>query len=209
MVKVIGLCGRSGSGKGYVCERFGRRGVPCIDTDAIYRELTAAGEEMSALTRELAGTFGSDVVRPDNSLDRKRLAGIVFGTSDRSALASLNAISHKHILARTDEILAEYDRQGMALAVVDAPVLFESGYNSKCDMTVCVTAPEEKRVRRIMRRDGIDEESARRRLAAQKDDSETVLLCDTVIVNDGSDADLDAQIDRIIGSVSEDEGRMA
>ena len=208
MVKVIGLCGRSGSGKGYVCERFWRRGVPCIDTDAIYRELTAAGEEMSALTRELAGTFGSDVVRPDNSLDRKRLAGIVFGTSDHSALASLNAISHKHILARTDEILAEYDRQGMALAVVDAPVLFESGYNSKCDMTVCVT-PEEKRVRRIMRRDGIDEESARRRLAAQKDDSEVISLCDAVIVNDGSDADLDAQIDRIIGSVSEDEGRMA
>ena len=209
MVKVIGLCGRSGSGKGYVCERFWRRGVPCIDTDAIYRELTAAGEEMSALTRELAGAFGSDVVRPDNSLDRKRLAGIVFGTSDSSALASLNAISHKHILARTDEILAEYKRQGMTLAVVDAPVLFESGYNSKCDMTVCVTAPEEKRVRRIMRRDGIDEESARRRLAAQKDDSETILLCDAVIVNDGSDADLDAQIDRIIGSVSEDEGRMA
>ena len=208
-MKVIGLCGRSGSGKGYVCERFWRRGVPCIDTDAIYRELTAAGEEMSALTRELAGTFGSDVVRPDNSLDRKRLAGIVFGTSDRSALASLNTISHKHILARTDEILAEYDRQGMALAVVDAPVLFESGYNSKCDMTVCVTAPEEKRVRRIMRRDGIDEESARRRLAAQKDDSEVISLCDAVIVNDGDDADLDAQIDRIIGSVSEDEGRRA
>lgn len=207
-MKVIGLCGRSGSGKGYVCERFLRRGIPCIDTDAIYRELTAAGEEMSPLTAELAATFGSAVVRPDNSLDRKRLAGIVFG-DDASALASLNRISHKHILARTDAILAEYGKQGKTVAVVDAPVLFESGYNSKCDMTVCVTAPEEKRIRRIMRRDGIDEASAIRRLAAQKDDSEIVSLCDAVIVNDGDDADLDAQIDRIIASVSEDEGRMA
>lgn len=208
-MRIIGLCGRSGSGKGYVCERFWRLGIPCIDTDAVYRELTAPGAEMSELTRELAGTFGSAVVRPDNSLDRSVLADIVFGGADKSALESLNAISHKHILARTDELLAQYERQGMSLAVVDAPVLFESGYDAKCDITVCVTAPEEKRIRRIMRRDGIDEDSARRRLAAQKDDSELAVLCDEIIVNDGDDAALDAQLDRIIRSVLKDEGRKA
>lgn len=197
-MKVIGLCGRSGSGKGYVCGRFESRGVPCIDTDAVYRELTAAGEKRSRLTDELAGTFGEHIVRPDNMLDRRVLASIVLGEGNEDALASLNRIAHKHILARVREILADYRARGVSLAVVDAPVLFESGFDSECDMTVCVTAPEEKRIRRIMRRDGIDEESARRRLASQKDDAGLISLCDAVIVNDGDDSELDAQTDRVI-----------
>ena len=197
-MKIIGLCGRSGSGKGYVCERFASRGVTCIDTDALYRRLTSAARSPRPLVRELAGAFGGCVVAPDNSLDRRALADIVF--SDAAALALLNSISHKHILRSVRRRLASLAKRGDALAVVDAPVLFESGFDAECDLTVCVTAPEATRVRRIMRRDGIDEAAARRRLAAQKDDGELIALCGEVIENDGEDEKLERQIDGVIAA---------
>ena len=202
-MKVIGLCGRSGSGKGYVCERLEALGVPCIDTDAVYRRLTAPAKRRRALVSELARAFGEKVVAPDNSLDRRALAGIVF--ADESALASLDRIAHKYILAEVRRILARYEKGGAQLACVDAPVLFESGFDAKCDVTVCVTASEETRLRRIMRRDGIDEQAARRRLASQKSDDELRSLCDVVIVNDGDDEALDESISALVSSLTDKE----
>ena len=197
-MKVIGLCGRSGSGKGYVCERFAARGVPCIDTDALYRRLTSASPSPRPLVRELVVAFGEGIAAPDNSLDRRALGAIVF--SDPAALALLNSISHKHILRSVRRRLASLAKRGKALAVVDAPVLFESGFDSECDLTVCVTASEATRLRRIMRRDGIDEAAARRRLSAQKDDAEFRALCDEVIDNDGEDEALDRRVDEVIAA---------
>ena len=201
-MKIIGLCGRSGSGKGYVCELIARRGYPCIDTDAVYRRLTAPAAKPRALVRELARVFGDIVVAPDNSLDRHALGAIVF--SDRAALESLDRTAHKHILKETRRILAKCEKDCAPLAVVDAPVLFESGFDKECDFTLCVTASEATRLRRIMRRDGIDEQAARRRLASQKSDGELRALCDVVIVNDGDDEALDKSIAALISSLTDD-----
>ena len=197
-LKVIGLCGRSGSGKGYVCERFEKRGVVCVDTDAVYRRLTSAAPSPRPLVRELSRAFGDGIVAPDNSLDRRALGDIVF--SDPAALALLDRIAHKHILRSVRRRLASLERRGQALAVVDAPVLFESGFDAECDLTVCVTASEATRVRRIMRRDGVDENAALRRLAAQKDDAELLTLCDETIENDGDDEALERRIDEVIAA---------
>ena len=199
-MKVIGLCGRSGSGKGYVCERLSALGVPCVDTDAIYRRMTAPAETRGALMQELAEEFGERVVAPDNSLDRIVLGEIVF--ADCSALETLDFIAHKYILDEVRSILARYERDGVKIACVDAPVLFESGFDAECDATVCVTASEATRVRRIMRRDGIGEDAARRRLASQKSDDELRSRCTAVIVNDGDDAALDESIAALISSLS-------
>ena len=202
-MKVIGLCGRSGSGKGYVCERLEALGVPCVDTDAVYRRLTSPAKKRRALVSELCRAFGKQVVAPDNSLDRSALGEIVF--ADAAALASLDRIAHKYILAEVRRILARYEKNGVAIACVDAPLLFESGFDAECDLTVCVTASEETRLRRIMRRDGIDEQAARRRLASQKSDDELRSLCDAVIVNDGDDAALDKSIAALISSLSDED----
>ena len=202
-MKVIGLCGRSGSGKGYVCELLECRGVRCIDTDAIYRRLTAPSKRRRALVSELARAFGENVVAPDNSLDRRALGEIVF--SDDAALEMLDRIAHRHILREVRSLLARFAKEGVAIACVDAPVLFESGFDKECDVTVCVTASEETRVRRIMRRDGIGEEAARRRLASQKSDDELRLLCTTVIVNDGDDEALVRSIEQLISDLSDKE----
>ena len=202
-MKVIGLCGRSGSGKGYVCELLECRGVRCIDTDAVYRRLTAPSKRRRALVSELARAFGENVVAPDNSLDRRALGEIVF--SDDAALEMLDRIAHRHILREVRSLLARFAKEGVAIACVDAPVLFESGFDKECDVTVCVTASEEKRVRRIMKRDGIGEEAARRRLASQKSDDELRLLCTTVIVNDGDDEALVRSIEELISDLSDKE----
>ena len=200
-MKVIGLCGRSGSGKGYVCEMLRALGVPCIDTDAIYRRLTAAAKKPNALVRELSRTFGESVVADDNSLDRKALGAIVF--SDGAALERLDRIAHKYILAEVRKILARYETDGVKIACVDAPVLFESGFDSECDLTVCVTASESTRIRRIMRRDGVDESVARRRLASQKSDGELRARCDVTLENDGDDDALEQAVGRLIRSLTD------
>lgn len=200
-MKIIGLCGRSGSGKGYVCERLSKFGVFCIDTDRVYRRLCAASKERSPLVTELAGAFGEGVVAADNSVDRPALGAMVF--SDDVALRTLDRITHKYILREVRNILAKCRENGVSVACVDAPLLFESGFDSECDVTVCVTASEENRVERIMRRDGIGEEKARARLASQKSDDEFRALCDIVIVNDGDDEELDKSITELITSLAE------
>ena len=80
-IKIIGLTGRSGSGKGYVCDRFLSFGIPSIDTDRVYRDITAADEVMRPCTAELCAAFGKQIVSADNSLDRKVLAEAVFTDS--------------------------------------------------------------------------------------------------------------------------------
>ena len=201
-MKVIGLCGRSGSGKGYVCERLEALGVRCIDTDAVYRRLTAPAKKRSALVSELSNAFGESIVAADNSLDRRALGEIVF--SDDAALETLDRIAHKYILREVRCLLDRFAKEGVSIACVDAPVLFESGFDKECELTVCVTASEETRVRRIMRRDGIGEEAARRRLASQKSDDELRSLCTTVLINDGDDETLEHGIEALISSLSDE-----
>lgn len=180
---LVGLCGRSGSGKGYVSELFAEIGIPAIDTDAVYRQMTSAADELSPCMKELIDRFGEKVVAEDNSLDRKVMRELVF-TGDGQALDDLNHITHKHILEKTTEIANELAENGAEIILVDAPLLFESGFDKMCTRSLCVIAPEATVLRRIMRRDGISEEDARRRLATQKSVAELTEKADYTIVND-------------------------
>lgn len=198
---IIGLCGRSGAGKGCVSEIFRELGIPSVDTDAVYRELTApceSRERLSPCMRELAQLFGEEIIAKDNSLDRRAVVVAVFAEDGKDKLRQLNAVTHKHILRRTDELIGHYARNGAFAVAVDAPLLFESGYDKKCDVTVAVTAPHEVLKARIMRRDGISEEMAQRRLASQKSDGELEDLADLVIVNDGSLEELREKVKDVI-----------
>lgn len=190
MTKIIGLCGRSGSGKGYVCERFLQYGIPSIDTDKVYRDILS-GENSECLS-ELVSEFGEGILN-DGRLDRRALAAIVFAKGNEEKLLMLNTISHKHILKETRLLIARYEREGAAVVIIDAPVLFESGFDSICDITLCVTAPDTVCIERICKRDNRSEGEAKSRLASQKTAEELRELCSYEIVNDG-DSDLDGQI---------------
>ena len=128
--------------------------------------------------------FGEEIISTDGSLNRKALGKIVFtGDGAKSRLARLNEISHKFILDEARARLTEYQKQGVKAAIVDAPVLFESGFNTECDVIVAVLADKEVRVNRIMLRDGIDRESAISRINSQLTDEWLASHADYVIEN--------------------------
>ena len=194
---LIGLCGRSGTGKGYVCKLFSRLGIPSVDTDAVYRAMTAPSDTLSPCMKELIDTFGETVRLPDNSLNRQALSAIVFGDGGGEALQTLNRITHAYILAETKRLAEEYAEAGAEMVIIDAPVLFESGFDAMCRFTVCVCASEETSVTRILKRDGITREAALRRLASQIPTEELMRRCDFHIENELQCDTLAEQTERI------------
>ena len=183
MIK-IGLCGSSGSGKGYVCKKFKAYGVEYIDTDKVYRDIAVGGSEC---VNELCAFFGDEIVSPDGSLDRRELSKRVFeGEGSKERLKVLNEITHKYIRYETVRILEENESKGVIATIIDAPVLFESGFDKMCDVTVCVTAPTELKINRILKRDNIPIEKAKARLQSQLPDEILREKCDYEIVNDDS-----------------------
>ena len=169
---IIGLCGRTGSGKSTVGEYYRSLGINYIDTDKISREVTSPG---SVCLNELAARFGKDILNEDGSLNRPLLASRAM--NDEEGYASLNAITHKHIIARTKELI------GGDITVIDAPLLFESGLDSVCDEVIGVVSPDETCIRRVRKRDGISEEAARARLARQKSNEFLYEHCGYIIEN--------------------------
>ena len=182
-VMLVGLCGRSGSGKGYVASLFARYGIPSVDTDAVYREMTSSSRKPSACMEELSARFGKEIVLPDNSLNRPLLREMVFG-GDGQALRDLNRISHAHILRESRKRARRLYREGSGIVLIDAPLLYESGFDAECECVVAVTAPEDEMIRRITERDGITEKEARTRLESQIPAEELVKRADFVIGND-------------------------
>lgn len=192
----IGLCGSSGSGKGYVSEKMKEYGVFCIDTDKLYA--TKIAVKGSPCLNELCMFFGKEILNPDGTLDRARLAKKVFeGTNASQHLKALNAIAHKYIRKDVEQTIAQNRESGVLATLIDAPVLFESGFDALCDVTVCVTAPSDLKLSRIIKRDGIPSSKAQARLQSQLSDDRLRELCTYEIINDGK-KDLDAQIEKIV-----------
>ena len=159
---VVGLCGRSGSGKSAFCELAKKDGFTVIDCDKIYHNLTS--RRTRCLT-EIEKNFGSEVVENDK-LNRKKLASIVF--ADKEKLKKLNSIAHRHIINRVSRRIASIDAKNQnARVILDAPTLFESGAYILCNAIVLVSAPEEDCINRIVLRDNLTREQAVARLSNQ------------------------------------------
>ncbi len=175
---IIGLTGGSGSGKGYVAGMFAARGIPALDTDMVSRLVCAPGSDC---LRELAGHFGGGIIKTDGTLDRAALAALAF--SEKENMAALNSITHRHILAYCRKWLDERREAGCAAAIIDAPQLYESGFDAKCSAVVAVVADEALRLKRILARDGITLSQAKLRLQRQRDDDFFRAHADYIIEN--------------------------
>lgn len=192
-MRIIGVTGPSGSGKTLLTEYLVKLGAKAINADELYHSmLNPPSKILDAIKRE----FGEEFFTRDGLLDRKKLGNHVFSSKER--LERLNATVLPIVIERVSEIAKEYERQGARLLVIDAPTLFEAGYDKSCDMTVSIIAPSSSRISRIAERDNISLEDAILRTNAQKDDSFYYERSDYVIVNDGNPASLKRKAEKLI-----------
>lgn len=174
---VVGITGGTGCGKTTALNVLRDMGALIIDCDELYHELTVSSEPMR---NELCQRFGE--VYNGTVLDRKKLGGIVF--NDPEALKDLNAITHKYVDWALQELLRQHALNGGRLAAIDAIGLLDISFARKTAFNVAVTAPVEERVKRLIAREGISEDYARMRIAAQKSNEYFAENCDHVLVND-------------------------
>ena len=175
---ILGITGGTGCGKTTLLNCIAERGGLILDCDAIYHDLLRTDPE---LLRAIEARFPGSVEK--GALQRKKLGNLVF--SDEKALEDLNAITHGAVKAEVLRRLAGKPK----LAAIDAIGLFEGGLATLCDITVAVTAPEEARIQRLMVRDGIGRDYAKRRIAAQKSAEWFRERCDYCLENNGTQAD--------------------
>ena len=193
---VIGLTGGSGVGKGYVCQKFLNLGIPSIDTDKTARTVCEPGKPC---LNELVSYFGNVILAPDGTLDRRKLAEIAFSDSEKHSV--LNKITHFHILNEVRLWLKLQSEKGCIAAIVDAPLLRESGFDKECDVIVAVIANRDIRIKRILMRDGITEDQALLRLSKQHEDHFYTEKADHVIVNNGEPTLLDSQVKEVYNAI--------
>jgi dephospho-CoA kinase len=171
----IGITGGIGSGKTTVCKLFEVLGVPVFYADDEARALMHSSAEIVA---GISRAFGEGMYR-DGRLDPAALSAAVFSKPEK--IAVLNAIVHPVVIAHAEAWMA---RQQAPYALKEAALFFESGSHLGTDKMIGVSAPEELRIARAMRRSGLSREQALARIAAQMDENEKMARCDFIIVND-------------------------
>jgi dephospho-CoA kinase len=195
-VHLFGLTGGIASGKSTVAARLRARGVPVIDADEVAREVVAAG---TPGLQAVVEAFGASVLDRDGALDRKALGQVVF--ADGGARRRLNAILHPLIGQRTAERAAALESQGEPLACYEAALLVENGLAAMFRPLVVVACDEGVQLARLRARDGLSEEEARARIAAQKPLAEKVAVADHVIDTSGTLAEVSARTDEVLRAV--------
>lgn len=177
-VKIIGLTGQTGAGKSTVARALEKIGYYHIDADLVAKEVINGDKAViSALARE----YGEDIALPDGGVDRKLLAKRAFSSKEKTE--RLSEITHPAVVRRIKSIISQKEQENALGVTVDAIGLFESGLSSLCDINVCVVAPEEIRLERIINRDKISLEGARQRISAQKGEDFFLANADKVIKN--------------------------
>lgn len=178
---LVGITGPTGAGKSLLSEFMRKKGIPVIDADEVYHSLLVPPSEcLDALRR----AFGDGIFNGE-TLDRRALSEIVF--HDKEKLTLLNRTVLGIVLDRCREILAEYEREGHAIAAVDAPTLIESGFYLECDRVISVLSSPDIRIERIMARDGLTREAAETRVRGQRRSEFYVEHSDTVLINDSNE----------------------
>jgi dephospho-CoA kinase len=185
----IGLTGGIASGKSSVSRALRELGVVVVDADQIAREVVEPGSEG---LRDVVAAFGPSVLAADGSLDREKLAAVVFG--DDAARKRLQAITHPRIGRLSAERIAAGLVSSAPYVVYDAPLLVEVGAHRGLDALIVVAASEADQVARARARDGVDEVAVRARIAAQLPLAQKTAVADYVIDNDGSLEDLQRRV---------------
>jgi dephospho-CoA kinase len=192
-MRIIGLTGSIGMGKTTVAQMFAARGVPVHDADAAVHDLYRA-EAVPLIEAAFPGTTTPDGV------DRTKLAARVIG--DEAAMRRLEHIVHPLVQRRQTAFLEAARKQGASLAILDIPLLFETGRDKDCDAVIVVSAPSDVQKSRVMARPGMTEARFEAILARQLPDAEKRLRADHVIETGGSLDATDRQVAAFLAASS-------
>ena len=161
---VGGLTGQTGSGKTTVADILKKNGCLIIDADLIAREIVEPGHKCLL---ELKKEFGDIICNKDGTLNRRILASIAFSNKEKTN--KLNNITHPFIVSKINEIIKDNDNK-CRIKIIDAALLIESGLNKICKIVISIIAPENIRIKRIIKRDFITKEEAIKRVKSQNNE---------------------------------------
>lgn len=195
-VMVIGLTGQTGSGKTTACRIFRENGFAVINADEVARNIMNPG---SVCLKEVAECFGSHILNEDMSLNRQKLADIVFNNPKKLEL--LNSISYPYITSEILTLIRENSSNGKKLILLDAPTLFESRADDFCEIIISVIADENIRLGRIMERDHLTEEQAVARMSSQHNEKFFVDNSDFIIKNNNGINGLDDIVNELSAKI--------
>ena len=173
----IGLTGNIGSGKTWTCQIFEALGVPVFYADPEARKIFNSDNTV----KDISLLFGSAVLNPDNSINRKALASIVF--NDPQELKKLNQLIHPKLRAEFKKWATKH--QTHKYVIQEAAILFENGFDKMMDKNICIAAPKELRLERVMKRDHANREEVLARMANQWSDQKKEAAANFVVYNDG------------------------
>ena len=178
-MKVIGLTGGIGSGKSTVAQFLAELGAVIINADRVGHEAFKPNTE---LWREVVAAFGRQIVNRNGDIDRRKLGEIVFGNSD--SLLRLNQIMHPRMYDMVKAQLEEYRWRGMAVVVLDAPLLIEAGWTSLLDEVWVAVASEATVLKRLQEKIGLSQQQSLTRIRSQLPSEERTKRANAVINTD-------------------------
>ena len=173
-MKIIGLTGGIGSGKSTLLAWLRSNGIPCFESDIVGKQLLNG-----QLKQDVIDCFGPELY-PNDVLDTKRMAQLVF--QDKEALEKLNNFVHPAVWKAFKDFVEK--NKNAQIVVKEAAILFETGAYKSCDFLILVCAPLEKRISRVIQRDGVKRAEVLARMSKQWDDNKKNALADFVIEND-------------------------
>ena len=191
---IIGLTGGIGSGKSSVAEMFKDEGAYVIDFDYLARVVV---EPDTPAWRDIVDYFGQEILSPDRTLNRSKLAEIVF--SDAQSRKALEGFTHPRIFEKRDTLLKDIkSKDPNALVIVDVPLLFELSLNKNFDKIILVYVSRDVQIERAIKRDALLKEEVEERLKAQINIEKKKLLSDYIINNEESLKNTRDQVRKVI-----------
>ena len=175
MTKIIGLTGGIGSGKSTVANYIASKGIPVYIADEEAKKIM----ERDDVKQKIQNLFTESILNSDNSLNRKKIAEFVFNNPDK--LKELNAIVHPEVRLHFKNWLKEHKNH--PFIIKEVAILFETGGNKQCDKVILITAPEELRIERAMKRDNVTKKDILVRINNQLPDSKKKELSDFIVEN--------------------------
>jgi len=193
---IIGITGISGSGKTAAARILKDMGGFVVDADLLAHELM---KKDRPAYNEIIGFFGEDILGTDGEIHRPSLGKIVFENKEK--LSRLESMVHPKVIIKTMELIDDARNEGYPFAVIDAPLLIESGMDKYCNSTWLITASHETRMKRIMKRDNLTHDAAAKRLASRQGDEALKPHVHIVIENNDVFADLIARVKSALETV--------